>query len=157
MESGLAGPHLSVKRNLESLENDKKYHRNNVDKSYTMLMRLAYLVLACFLPLTFCDQCIWYGVCPTPDSEGTYCAKNVSATPLKDGPDKTLQALLELCPDYASPDSSTESAPVCCDADQVKAFSVGIQSASVLLGRYVVLIICYCCCSLTVTALKLMH
>ncbi|VDL86808.1 unnamed protein product [Schistocephalus solidus] len=98
-------------------------------------MRLADLVLACLLPLAFCDQCIWYGMCPSPDSESTYCAMNVSATPLKNESDGMLQTLLELCPDYASPDSSTESAPVCCNAAQVRAFSEGIQSASVLLGR----------------------
>ncbi|BHF81948.1 NPC intracellular cholesterol transporter 1 [Sparganum proliferum] len=98
-------------------------------------MRLTDLVLAWLLPLTLGDQCIWYGVCPTQDSEGTYCARNVSATPLRNRSDGILQTLLELCPDYASPDSSAASVPVCCDADQVKAFSVGIQSASVLLGR----------------------
>ncbi|KAL7053642.1 hypothetical protein AAHC03_026939 [Spirometra sp. Aus1] len=98
-------------------------------------MRLTDLVLAWLLPLTLGDQCIWYGLCPTQDSEGTYCAKNVSATPLRNTSDGILQTLLELCPDYASPDSSAESVPVCCDAAQVNAFSVGIQSASVLLGR----------------------
>ncbi|KAL7053653.1 hypothetical protein AAHC03_026942 [Spirometra sp. Aus1] len=98
-------------------------------------MRLTELVLAWLLPLTLGDQCIRYGLCPTQDSEGTYCAKNVSATPLRNGSDGILQTLLELCPDYASPDSSAESVPVCCDAAQVNAFSVGMQSASVLLGR----------------------
>ncbi|KAL7053573.1 hypothetical protein AAHC03_027017 [Spirometra sp. Aus1] len=98
-------------------------------------MRFTDLVLAWLLPLTLGDQCIWYGLCPTQDSEGMYCAKNVSATPLRNTSDGILQTLLELCPDYASPGSSAESVPVCCDAAQVNAFSVGIQSASVLLGR----------------------